>query len=211
VVGATSDDALVERFCKTTRWFHWTFALSFLSLAVTGGVLFLREELGLDVDAAASWAGAHEIAAVVFMTAPWLVVASGDTRCWLEDMSAIARFSRRDFDWLVAQAAPWRKLALPDQDKLNAGQKINSFLIICISAVLVGSGLQLWYQPGAFGALLLHLLAFAVWLPAFAGHVFLAVINPGTRPALRGMVFGVVRRSWAEHHHARWVDSLGKR
>ena len=39
-------------------------------------------------------------------------------------------------------------------------------------------------------------------------HVYLAVIHPATRPALRGMTLGSVRRDWAEHHHADWVASL---
>ena len=39
-------------------------------------------------------------------------------------------------------------------------------------------------------------------------HVHLAVIHPATRPALRGMTLGSVRREWAEHHHADWVASL---
>jgi formate dehydrogenase subunit gamma len=36
----------------------------------------------------------------------------------------------------------------------------------------------------------------------------MAVVNPSTRPALRGMVFGRVRRSWAAQHHRAWLDAL---
>lgn len=36
----------IERFCKTTRWFHWTFVLPFLGLADSGATLALRESLG---------------------------------------------------------------------------------------------------------------------------------------------------------------------
>jgi cytochrome b subunit of formate dehydrogenase len=36
-------------------------------------------------------------------------------------------------------------------------------------------------------------------------HVFMAVVNPATRPALAGMVLGRVRRSWAEQHHGGWL------
>jgi cytochrome b subunit of formate dehydrogenase len=38
--------------------------------------------------------------------------------------------------------------------------------------------------------------------------LYLAALHPTTRPALRGMTFGAVRRDWAEHHHADWVASL---
>ena len=36
----------------------------------------------------------------------------------------------------------------------------------------------------------------------------MAVINPSTRHALRGMTLGSVERSWAEHHFPRWVDEV---
>jgi cytochrome b subunit of formate dehydrogenase len=32
----------------------------------------------------------------------------------------------------------------------------------------------------------------------------MAVLNPGTRPALRGMLTGRVDRRWAQAHHADW-------
>jgi formate dehydrogenase subunit gamma len=41
-----------------------------------------------------------------------------------------------------------------------------------------------------------------------AGHVFLALINPTTRPALRGMLTGRVDRAWAVRHHPRWVAEV---
>jgi cytochrome b subunit of formate dehydrogenase len=43
------------------------------------------------------------------------------------------------------------------------------------------------------------------------GHVFMAALNPGTRHAMRGMIFGDVDREWAEHHHPRWRASTARR
>ena len=54
----------------------------------------------------------------------------------------------------------------------------------------------------------LHGLAAGGAAVLVAFHVYLAVIHPATRPALRGMTLGSVRREWAEHHHADWVASL---
>jgi len=39
-----------------------------------------------------------------------------------------------------------------------------------------------------------------------AGHMYMAVLNPATRHALRGMTVGDVDRSWARHHHPRWSE-----
>jgi cytochrome b subunit of formate dehydrogenase len=41
-----------------------------------------------------------------------------------------------------------------------------------------------------------------------AGHIFMAVVNPSTRHALRGMTLGTVDRDWAVHHDPRWVEEL---
>jgi hypothetical protein len=37
----------------------------------------------------------------------------------------------------------------------------------------------------------------------------MAVLNPATRHALRGMTIGDVDRDWAEHHHPRWDGVAG--
>lgn len=199
----------IERFCKTTRWFHWTFALSFLSLATTGTLMLLREDLSLSEGVAHGLVEAHKIIAVVFLTVPWLIGLSGNTRRWLADLSECTRVSRSDWVWLARQPrALLAGAALPPQQKLNTGQKLNAVAVGSISALMIASGLHLWSQPGAFAALMIHVGGFLVWMPLFVVHVFMGVINPQTRAALGGMVSGSVPREWAEHHHALWVRSL---
>lgn len=202
------DSGRIERFCKTTRWFHWTFALSFLALAGTGVVLLLREQLTIQPETADALTEAHKVAAIVFLTAPWLVVASGDTRSWLADIALLVQFRRDDLTWLRMQLRPWDHEGLPPQGKLNAGQKVNGLMVFALASVLTVTGVVLWREPGAFAALVLHIAAFAFWVPAFCGHLFLALVNPTTRPALRGMVRGTIRREWGREHHRLWVDSL---
>jgi formate dehydrogenase subunit gamma len=36
------------------------------------------------------------------------------------------------------------------------------------------------------------------------GHLYLAVIHPTTRHALRGITLGTVSETWAQRHHAKW-------
>jgi formate dehydrogenase subunit gamma len=201
----------VQRFCKTTRWFHWTFALCFLALAGSGGALFAREALALSPESATALIDAHKIAAVCFLVAPWLVVLSGDTRTWLADMGEVLRFGRADGSWLASGPRGWlgRAHVLP-QGKLNAGQKLNALVVALVSGSSIASGIQLWQEPGAFAALLLHLAGFFVWLPFFAIHFFMAVINPATRPSLPAMFSGRVDRAWAREHHARWLEELDR-
>lgn len=209
-MSASSDTEQIERFCKTTRWFHWTFGLTFVALAATGGLLFLREQLELGEETAHGLIEAHKIVAVVFLSAPWLIATSGDTHRWIADLTEILRFARHDLEWLRAQMTPWKRCELPAQDKLNAGQKLNGLAILAISCVMVVSGLHLWREPGAFVPLALHVSGFLAWIPFFAVHLFMALVNVSTRPALRGMILGTVRLGWARHHHQRWVDSVDR-
>lgn len=199
----------VPRFGRTTRWFHWTFALSFVGLASTGALMLGRAEFGIEKADVARLLEIHEITAIVFLTAPWLIGLSGDRRAWLRDLSEATRFRRDDLIWLALQPlAMLGKAKLPAQDKINAGQKLNALAVAAISGAMIVTGLHLWFEPGAFFALIVHVIGFLAWIPAFCVHLFMALINPSTRPALRGMVRGEVDRDWAAHHHARWLDSV---
>jgi len=199
----------VHRFCRTTRWFHWTFALSFLGLATSGALLLGRAGLGIGAADVARLVDIHELTALFFLTAPWLIGLSGDRAAWLRDLSETARFTRDDLRWLARQPlAMLGKAELPAQDKLNAGQKLNALAVAAISGAMVVTGVHLYREPASFFALVVHVAGFLAWIPAFAVHLFMALINPSTRPALRGMIRGDVDRDWAAHHYARWLESV---
>ena len=197
------------RYGRTTRWFHWTFALTFLCLAATGALLLGRSQLGIGSAGAERLVALHELAAVVFLTAPWLIGLSGDRRAWLRDLAEVTRLGRDDLVWLVRQPfALLGKVDLPAQDKLNAGQKLNALAVAAISGAMIATGIYLWLEPASFFALIVHVAGFLLWLPALAVHLFMALVNPGTRPALRGMLSGEVDRDWAAHHHAHWLERI---
>ena len=50
-----------------------------------------------------------------------------------------------------------------------------------------------------------------VALVLLVGHLYLAVIHPATRHALRGMTLGSVRRDWAYEHHRKWIEASDTR
>ena len=54
------------------------------------------------------------------------------------------------------------------------------------------------------GTLLVHDGLMYVFLVLLAGHLYLAVIHPSTRHALRGITLGTVDDDWARRHHAKW-------
>jgi formate dehydrogenase subunit gamma len=208
-VVAKSPSVRIERFCKTTRWFHWSFVAPFLTLAATGGALALRERLSLGREATAELVELHEGAALALFVLPALVLLSGRTAESLRDLGEPLRWSRADLRWLALQPrAALGRAELPAAGKLNAGQKLNALLTAGLALSLGGTGVWLWARPGALVPWFAHHALFLLWIPAFAGHLFLALVHPATRPALRGMLLGHVDRAWALHHHAAWVAEL---
>jgi len=199
----------VERFGKTVRWFHWTFALAFLCLASTGALLGLRRPLGVGPEAAHRILRVHEVAALALLVVPTLVVLSGSTREFFHELEPLLRWSRDDLRWLALQPLSFVKsVELPRAGKLNPGQKVNALAMAGLAFVLTVSGGALYLHPGALLPLAVHVACFLVWIPLFAGHLCLALLMPGTRPALRGMINGRVDREWARHHHPRWIEEL---
>jgi len=208
---ARADDT-VERFGKTVRWFHWTFALAFVFLAATGGLLALRTPLGLGPVLARRILTAHEAAAVWLVVVPAVVVLSGSTREFFRELAPLVRWSLDDLRWLALQPVAFaRATPLPPAGKLNAGQKVNALAMAALTLALVASGTVLYLRPGALAPLAIHVFCLLAWLPLFAGHLSLALVIPSTRPALRGMLTGRVPREWARHHHPRWIEELEAR
>ncbi len=54
-------------------------------------------------------------------------------------------------------------------------------------------------------SILLHDWVTFISIVLVVGHLYLALIYPATRHALRGITRGTVRRDWAEHHHPKWA------
>ena len=104
---------------------------------------------------------------------------------------------------------------MPPAGRFNAGQKLNGTLMPLLLAVSTVTGLYLW--AGQVHHLVtridplggLHNVAAVAIIALVSGHLYMAVLNPGTRHALRGITGGDVDRSWAEHHHGLWVAELG--
>ena len=71
------------------------------------------------------------------------------------------------------------------------------------------SGLLLWFgeqdtRLRFASTVILHDGLMYVSLALLVGHLYLALIHPATRHALRGMTLGDVRVEWAMKHHEKW-------
>ena len=192
----------VRRFSRTERTLHWVHASAFFVLLASGLVLYLpslsalvgRRPLVKDI---------HFDTGLAWMLALVLVAALGDRRGLRRTLRQLDGFDHDDRLWL-------RRIPRP-QGRFNAGQKLNASLTAAFSVLFAASGLLLWYgeRDNRFrfaSTIVLHDGVMYVSLVLLVGHLYLALIYPSTRHALRGMTTGSVRRDWAEQHHKKWID-----
>ena len=192
----------VRRFSRTERTLHWANALGFFTLLASGLVLYLpslsvavgRRPLVKDVHL---WSGIAWIAVLV------LIAVAGDRRGLLRTARDLDTFDRDDARWLTGRRpAP--------QGRFNAGQKLNASLTAAFTVLFLVSGLVLWLgerdtQFRFASTVLLHDGLMYVSLVLLVGHLYLAVLHPATRHALRGITVGTVDEEWAARHHAKWT------
>jgi formate dehydrogenase subunit gamma len=198
---------LIPRFGASERVAHWLLALAFAVMlasgAFMGGVGPLGHHVLLLVHVGA--------AAVLLLGITILVVARRSRRPLAQTLRDLRSLTRTDWRWLrLAPRAYVTGGELPPSGRFNAGQKVNARLVALVLLVLYVSGVGelrryvAFLKPfGFLGAP--HGLAAGVAAALVAGHVYLALVHPATRPAFRGITLGSVRRDWAEHHHATWV------
>ena len=191
----------IERFSPTERAVHWVHATAFLVLLATGLALYVPA-LSVAVGRRPLLKDIHVYTAVAWITALVLVVVLGDRRRLRATVRELETFDADDMLWLRRYPRP--------QGRFNAGQKVNAALTAAFAVLFAVSGSLLWlgerdHRFRFASTILLHDWLTLISLFLLVGHLYLALIYPATRHALRGMTVGTVRRDWAERHHPKWV------
>jgi formate dehydrogenase subunit gamma len=189
----------VRRFSPVERLLHWVNALGFFFLLATGLILYLPS-LSMLVSRRQTIQGIHFWGGVGWLAALAAVVVLGGRRL-LATARELDSFDRDDLGWLRGRGGP--------QGRFNAGQKINAALTAAFTILFGVSGLLLWFgeQDTRYrfaSTVILHDGLMYVSLALLVGHLYLALIHPATRHALRGMTVGSVSAEWAARHHAKW-------
>ena len=191
----------VHRFSKSERTVHWANAVGFFLLLATGLILYLprlsvavgRRPLIKDIH---FWGGIGWVAALL------IVAVLGDRRGLLRTARELDVFDREDVNWLTRRRPN-------EQARFNAGQKLNAALTAAFMVLFLVSGLLLWFgerdtRLRFASTVILHDALLYASLALLVGHLYLALIHPSTRHALRGMTVGTVSEEWARRHHSKW-------
>jgi formate dehydrogenase subunit gamma len=190
----------VRRFSRTERAVHWVHASAFLVLLASGLVLYLPS-LAVAVGRRPLVKEVHLLTALAWAAALVAVLLVGDRRGLRTTVRELDAFDADDRRWLLGRRAP--------QGRFNAGQKLNVALTAAFAVLFAVSGVLLWLgeRDTRFrfdSTIVLHDVIAYLSVALLVGHLYLAVINPATRHALRGMTVGTVREDWAREHHPKW-------
>jgi formate dehydrogenase subunit gamma len=190
----------VRRFSRTERAVHWVHASAFLVLLGSGLVLYLPS-LAAAVGRRPLVKDVHLVTSLAWAVALLTVFLVGDRRGLRATARELDVFDADDRRWLRGRPAP--------QGRFNAGQKLNAALTAAFALLFAVSGVLLWLgeRDTRFrfdSTIVLHDVVTYLSVALLAGHLYLAVIHPTTRHALRGITLGTVDEGWAREHHPKW-------
>lgn len=202
--GTDKDSEVIRRFDRTERVVHWVTSFDVLILIATGAILYVPS-FSVRVGRRLLIENIHTVTGI-FALVPLVVALFGRYgRQFRADVTRLTRFNAREWRWFDRT----RRMRL-ELGKFNPGQKLNSILVTSGLVVLLGTGLVLKF-PNPFplairqGATFVHdWFAFGV-AALVIGHIGFALAHPA---ALRAMVSGMVRRSWAQAHAPVWVREI---
>lgn len=194
----------LQRFSRTERAVHRTFAVLMIIAVLTAFVLYNG--------AISLWVGHRHLVELIHvysgLALPVPVLIGLGSRCYRADLRRLNRFGASDWRWLRPRRG---RRARAGVGKFNPGQKLNASLVAGATLVLIGTGL-LMYFPGLArltwrtGATFVHDW-FALGLGLLVlGHIAYALND---REARRGMRTGRVSATWARSEHPAWADEIG--
>jgi len=197
----------VLRFTASERGVHWLTALAFFSLLISGLVVGRR---GTFHSVMYAW---HLASSGVLVGGVALIAVRGNRRALGRSARELLTFDERDRRWLAqAPAHLLDGTAEPALGRFNAGQKLNFASVCTLFAVLYISGIDTIVEGThhnlVFAA---HKLGTIAAGALVAGHVYMALVNRGTRGALPGMLTGEVDRGWAYAHYPAWTAAQAGR
>lgn len=202
----------IERFTHFERAAHWSNAIAFVILAVSGivmafGKFFLLPVLGGTLFGWLSYAlkNLHNFAGPLFAVSLLVVFVT-----FVRDNFP----SKDDLNWLAKGGGLFSGEHVPSH-RFNAGEKVIFWAgVFALGIVVVGSGLVLnklipgmAYTRGDMQiALMIHGVTTVLMMAMFLGHIYLGTI--GMKGAYKAMRTGYVDETWAREHHELWANDI---
>ena len=202
----------IERFTPLERAAHWTNAIAFVLLAVSGVVIafgkyFILPVIGTALFGWLTYAlkNIHNFAGPLFAVSLIIVFVT-----FLKDNFP----SKEDITWMLKGGGMFSGHEVPSH-RFNAGEKVVFwFGVLGLGVIVVGSGLVLdklipglIYERGTMQiANMIHGVATVLMMAMFMGHIYMGTI--GMQGAYSAMREGYVDETWAKEHHELWYNDI---
>jgi len=202
----------IERFTPLERAAHWTNAIAFVLLAVSGVVIafgkyFILPVIGTALFGWLTYAlkNIHNFAGPLFAVSLIIVFVT-----FLKDNFP----SKEDITWMLKGGGMFSGHEVPSH-RFNAGEKVVFwFGVLGLGVIVVGSGLVLdklipglIYERSTMQiANMIHGVATVLMMAMFMGHIYMGTI--GMQGAYSAMREGYVDETWAKEHHELWYNDI---
>ncbi len=201
---------LIERFTVVQRVVHWTVAITFTALGITGLIITFGKSVLLPLIGYTlfSWLAIlaknlhNFVGPILVVMLPVLIVTFVRSNV----------FNGRDWQWAKKLGGMLSGEHVP-ADKANAGQKFLFWaMAVLLGLTLCVTGLILDFpnfdqtrqtMQWANG---IHMIAGLLAVVLLAGHIFLGTV--GMQGAYEAMRYGYVDETWAKEHHEYWYNDV---
>jgi formate dehydrogenase subunit gamma len=200
---------MVKRFTDYERVVHWTLAIVFLYLAITGMILLLGRTLLIPLFGhhvfsllASASKESHNLFGPIFLVSLIMMVFSFARRNIYE---------KGDLTWLLKGGGFIGKGHVSG-GFFNMGEKSWYWMVILIGLVISISGLILVSPNFGQGRVIMavshvvHVLGAIILIAVSLGHMYMGSI--GTEGSMEAMKSGYVDINWVEAHHDRWARQV---
>ena len=203
----------IERFTPLERAAHWSNAIAFVALAVSGivmayGKFFIQPVIGSTLFGWLTYAlkNLHNFTGPLFAVSLITIIV-----IFVKDNIA----NKADFHWLSKAGGLMGGEQEVPSHRFNAGEKGLFWWVVTIPGiVVVASGLVLDKVVPGLDFLrgdmqIAHMIhsVLAIWMVAMLlGHIYMGTV--GTRGAYKAMKTGYVSEGWAKEHHELWYDDV---
>jgi len=201
---------MIERFTLVERAVHWSVAITFVALGITGLVLTFGKAVLLPLIGYTlfSWLATiarslHDFAGpVLVILLPIMILMFLRTNL----------FRAYDWTWLKSFGGMFSGKHVPT-GKANAGQKVLFWvMVVAIGITLSVTGLILDFpnfnqtRQTMQLANVIHMIVGMLGIIMVTGHIYLGTI--GMAGALDAMRTGYVDETWAKEHHEYWYNEV---
>jgi formate dehydrogenase subunit gamma len=202
----------IERFTAFERSAHWTNAIAFTVLAVSGvvmafGKFFLLPVIGGTLFGWLTYAlkNAHNFAGPLFAVSLVVVIFA-----FVRDNLP----RKEDLAWLARVGGMFGGAEVPSH-RFNAGEKVLFWGgVFFLGTIVVASGLVLnqlvpgmaYLRSDMQVANMVHGIASMLMMAMFIGHIYMGTL--GMKGAYSAMRTGYVDEAWAREHHELWADDI---